>query len=105
MMEKIDIGVLIENMAKDISSHCNNKGCENPLMIGIQRGGVWVATRLHNKLKLKDSLGELNIAFYRDDFSKIGVHPEVRPSKLSINLDNRHVILVDDVLHLSLIHI
>ena len=99
MMEKIDIGVLIENMAKDISSHCNNKGCENPLMIGIQRGGVWIATMLHNKLKLKDSLGELNIAFYRDDFSKIGVHPEVRPSKLSINLDNRHVILVDDVLH------
>ena len=68
-------------------------------MIGIQRGGVWVATRLHRKLGYKDPLGELNIAFYRDDFSKIGVHPEVKPSKLSTNIDDRDVILVDDVLH------
>ena len=68
-------------------------------MIGIQRGGVWVASLIHQKLKLVDPLGELNIAFYRDDFSKIGVHPEGKPSKLSTNLDDRHVIIVDDVLH------
>ena len=99
MVKKIDINALIENMAESISSHCNTKGYKNPLMIGIQRGGVWVATQLHQKLKFDDSLGELNIAFYRDDFSKIGMHPEVRPSKLSTDLDNRHIILVDDVLH------
>ena len=99
MVKKIDINALIENMAESISSHCNTKGYKNPLMIGIQRGGVWVATQLHQKLKFDDSLGELNIAFYRDDFSKIGMHPEVRPSKLSTDLDDRHIILVDDVLH------
>ena len=99
MVEKININALIENMAGDIGSHCDAKGYKSPLMIGIQRGGVWVASRLHQKLKLVDSLGELNIAFYRDDFSKIGVHPEVKPSKLSTNLDDRHVIIVDDVLH------
>ena len=99
MTEKIDINVLIENMAENISSHCGTQGYKNPLMIGIQRGGVWIAARLHQKLKLADPLGELNIAFYRDDFSKIGIHPEVKPSKLSINLDDRHIILVDDVLH------
>ena len=99
MVKKIDINTLIENMAENIRSHCNTKGYKNPLMIGIQRGGVWVATQLHQKLKLEDSLGELNIAFYRDDFSKIGMHPEVKPSKLSTNPDDRHIILVDDVLH------
>ena len=99
MIGKIDINTLIENMAESISAHCDTRGYKNVLMIGIQRGGVWVATQLHRRLKLADPLGELNIAFYRDDFSKIGVHPEVRPSKLSINLDDRHVILVDDVLH------
>jgi len=99
MVEKININVLIENMAENIGSHCDARSYKNPLMIGIQRGGVWIASRLHQKLKLMDSLGELNIAFYRDDFSKIGVHPEVKPSKLSTNLDDRHVILVDDVLH------
>ena len=86
-------------MAEKVSSHCKTHKYKNPLMIGIQRGGVWVAARLHQRLKLSDSLGELNIAFYRDDFSKIGVHPEVKPSKLLTNLDGRHVILVDDVLH------
>ena len=99
MVEKININALIENMSGDIGSHCDAKGYKGPLMIGIQRGGVWVASLLHQKLKLVDSLGELNIAFYRDDFSKIGVHPEVKPSKLSTNLDDRHVIIVDDVLH------
>ena len=99
MVEKININVLIENMAENIGSHCDARSYKNPLMIGIQRGGVWIASRLHQKLKLMDSLGELNIAFYRDDFSKIGIHPEVKPSKLLTNLDDRHVILVDDVLH------
>jgi pyrimidine operon attenuation protein/uracil phosphoribosyltransferase len=99
MVEKIDINILLENMAGSIRSHCDARTYKNPLMIGIQRGGVWVAAQLHRKLKLKDSLGELNIAFYRDDFSKIGIHPEVRPSKLSTNLDDRHVILIDDVLY------
>jgi len=99
MVEKIDISLLLDNMVDRISSHCDARALKNPLMIGIQRGGVWVASQLHLKLALKDPLGELNIAFYRDDFSKIGIHPEVRPSKLSTNLDDRHVILVDDVLY------
>ena len=99
MAEKIDISLLLDNMVDRISSHCDARALKNPLMIGIQRGGVWVASQLHRKLALKDPLGELNIAFYRDDFSKIGIHPEVRPSKLLTNLDDRHVILVDDVLY------
>ena len=99
MAEKIDTSLLLDNMVNRISSHCDAHTLKNPLMIGIQRGGVWVASQLHRKLALKDPLGELNIAFYRDDFSKIGIHPEVRPSKLPTNLDDRHVILVDDVLH------
>ena len=99
MNKEINIESLIDNMANEIRTHCEDLKYKKPLMIGIQRGGVWVATRLHHKLGYKDPLGELNIAFYRDDFSKIGVHPEVKPSKLSTNIDDRHVILVDDVLH------
>ena len=99
MNKEINIESLIDNMANEIRTHCEDLKYKKPLMIGIQRGGVWVATRLHRKLGYKDPLGELNIAFYRDDFSKIGVHPEVKPSKLSTNIDDRDVILVDDVLH------
>jgi len=44
-------------------------------------------------------LGELNIAFYRDDFSRIGIHPTVEPSNLPFDVDNRDLVLVDDILY------
>lgn len=99
MSEEININQLLAEMADAIRSYCNTYAYENPLMIGIQRGGAWIARQLHQELKLTDQLGEMNIAFYRDDFSTLGMHPEVRPSKLPVDLDNRHIILVDDVLY------
>ncbi len=69
------------------------------LMIGIKTGGEWIAQRLHQLLELSQPLGKLNIAFYRDDFSRIGLHPQVEPSSLPVEVNNRHIILVDDVLH------
>jgi pyrimidine operon attenuation protein/uracil phosphoribosyltransferase len=71
---------------------------QQPLMVGIHTGGVWVAQRLHRLLDLTDPLGTLDISFYRDDFTRIGVNPQVKASALPVNIDGRHVILVDDVL-------
>lgn len=68
-------------------------------MIGIHTGGVWVAERLHHLLKLPQPLGQLNIAFYRDDFTRIGLHPHVTPTTLPFSVENRPIILVDDVIH------
>jgi len=69
------------------------------LMVGIHSGGVDVAKKLHQQLHLNSPLSELNINFYRDDFSRIGLHPSVGPSSLPANIDNRTIILVDDVLY------
>jgi len=69
------------------------------LMVGIHTGGVWVAERLHQLLEFKEPLGTLDISFYRDDFTRIGMNPQVRTSHLPVNVENRHLILVDDVLH------
>ncbi|MHB8534026.1 MAG: bifunctional pyr operon transcriptional regulator/uracil phosphoribosyltransferase PyrR [Sulfuricaulis sp.] len=71
----------------------------HPLMIGIHTGGVWVAERLHRLLDFKEPLGTLDISFYRDDFTRIGMNPQVRTSYLPVNVEDRHIILVDDVLH------
>ncbi len=68
-------------------------------MIGIHTGGVWVAERLHHLLKLPQPLGQLNIAFYRDDFTRIGLHPHVTPTTLPFSVENRPIILVDDVIY------
>lgn len=76
---------------------------ESATLIGIRRGGVDVGHHLLERLSQADvpvepALGELNIAFYRDDFSSIGLHPVVGPSQVPFDINNRHIILVDDVL-------
>lgn len=72
---------------------------ESMAMVGIHTGGVWVAQRIHQALGLKLPLGVLDISFYRDDYSKIGLHPQVKPSALPFEVENSHIILVDDVLY------
>lgn len=67
-------------------------------LIGIRKGGVAIAQRLHERLQPQVPLGELDIAFYRDDFARIGLHPVVGPSSVPFGVDDRTIVLVDDVL-------
>ena len=90
---------LLDEMSAALRAFLSREGRELPLMIGIHTGGVWVAKHVHRLLELETPLGELNINFYRDDFTRIGLHPQVQPSNLPFNVDGRHVLLVDDVLH------
>ena len=71
----------------------------NPLMIGIRTGGVWIAEQMHERLNINEPLGLLDISFYRDDFSQIGVNPNVKPSQLPPHIDGRDIILIDDVFY------
>lgn len=67
-------------------------------MIGIHSGGVWLGKILHRELGLSIPFGQLNISFYRDDFSHIGLHPVVGASEIPFNVDGQKIILVDDVI-------
>jgi len=71
----------------------------NTVMIGIHSGGAWIAKHLHAQLGLDEPIGTLDISFYRDDFTRIGLNPQVKASDLPFDVEDRHVILVDDVLH------
>lgn len=93
-----EIDALLGAMARDLTALCQGRGIERPLMVGIHTGGVWVAEHLHRLLGLEEPLGFLDISFYRDDFTRIGLHPQVHPSELPVAVDDRAVILVDDVL-------
>lgn len=68
-------------------------------IVGIHTGGAWVAERLHQVLGGAIPFGTLDISFYRDDFSRIGLHPEVKPSDIPFDVEDRDIILVDDVLY------
>ena len=95
----IDVDEYINGMLTEIQTEISAKDLSELLMIGIHTGGVWIAEKLQKNLNLQKPLGKLNIAFYRDDFSRIGTHPQVTPSKLPFEIEDKHLLLVDDVLH------
>lgn len=98
MVTELNPEALIADMAEALRAEIRARGIQDPLMIGIHTGGVWVAQRLHRLLGLSSELGTLDISFYRDDFTRIGMNPQVRPSNLPFSVDDRHILLVDDVL-------
>ncbi|MFO7953432.1 bifunctional pyr operon transcriptional regulator/uracil phosphoribosyltransferase PyrR [Thioalkalivibrio sp.] len=93
-----DVPTLLDDMAEQARHYLQTHGIEQPIVVGIHSGGVWIAEHLRERLGVERPLGKLDISFYRDDFSRIGMHPQVRPSELPEDLDGEHVLLVDDVL-------
>jgi len=68
-------------------------------MIGLHTGGAWLAERLHPLLGLKDPLGLMDIAFYRDDYAKEGLKHDPKRTKIPFEVEGRDLLLVDDVLY------
>jgi len=95
----VNISDYLDQMAQQLSDHLQQQKIEHPLMVGIHSAGVWIANSLHEKLALEEPLAELNTSFYRDDFNQIGLHGQIKPSKMPISVENKHIILVDDVLY------
>lgn len=80
-----------------------NKGAENICLVGIVTGGVYLAERIRKKIsqieKIEVPIGVLDISFYRDDIKISGKRKNVKPTEIPFSLDNKKVILVDDVLY------
>ena len=68
-------------------------------LVGIHSGGAWVAERLQVDLGLPDPAGTLDISFYRDDFNRIGLHGQVKPTSIEFEVDGAEILLLDDVLY------
>jgi pyrimidine operon attenuation protein/uracil phosphoribosyltransferase len=95
----LDINELLDTLETRLKRTVSDRNMTDPLMIGIHTGGVWIAQILHQRLNIGEPLGRLDISFYRDDFSQIGVHPNVKPSCLPPNIEGRDIILIDDVFY------
>jgi pyrimidine operon attenuation protein / uracil phosphoribosyltransferase len=80
-----------------------NNGVANLGLVGIMRRGVPLAQRLARLLgrieKTEVPVGTLDIALYRDDLSTVGHRPEVRKSTMEFDIQDKNIILVDDVLY------
>jgi len=80
-----------------------NKGTADLVLIGLRSRGVDLARRLSQRLKEIDGVdvpvGALDITLYRDDLGKGGPQPAVRRTEIPFSIENKKVILVDDVLY------
>ena len=99
MTDLPDITSLINKLTTDTQAYLERNGIDNPIMVGIHTGGAWIAEQLHSTLSIEEPLGKLDISFYRDDFTKVGINPQVKPSQLPLSIDDQHILLVDDVLY------
>lgn len=95
----LKIPELLDNLETELKRIIDQRKLVNPLIIGIRTGGVWIAEQMHRRLNISEPLGLLDISFYRDDFSQIGVNPNVKPSQLPANIEGRDIILIDDVFY------
>ena len=71
----------------------------NTVLVGMYTGGVWAAQQMHALLDPDMPHGDLDISFYRDDFDRIGLHAQVKPTRLPFEVEGRDILLVDDVLY------
>jgi pyrimidine operon attenuation protein/uracil phosphoribosyltransferase len=95
----LNIHALLDALEAAIRGQISDRKLNNPLLIGIHSGGAWIADHMHKRLGILEPLGMLDITFYRDDFSQIGMHPKVKTSQLPPHLEGRDIILIDDVFY------
>ncbi len=86
-------GALLEQVRAGLS------GASDAAIVGIHSGGAWLAERLAADLGLQGRLGSIDVSFYRDDYAKKGLHPDVKPTHIPFNVDGATILLVDDVLY------
>lgn len=91
----------IRRMAIEIVER--NRGTDDLLIIGIRSRGVPIAERIVQQIEetegVKVPMGILDITLYRDDLTTIAPQPVVKPTKLPEPVDDKVVVLVDDVLY------
>jgi pyrimidine operon attenuation protein/uracil phosphoribosyltransferase len=82
-----------------------NRGLDELALVGIRTRGVPLARRLARSLKDINGdevpTGALDITLYRDDLMRhpVGPQPVVRSTEIPFSIDNRKILLVDDVLY------
>jgi len=100
VMDDQEIGRAVTRIAHQIVEA--NKGVDKLVLVGIINRGVPLAKRIAKTIssteKRKIPVGALDVSLYRDDLNKKGKYIKVRKSNIPVNIDDKVVILVDDVI-------
>jgi pyrimidine operon attenuation protein / uracil phosphoribosyltransferase len=100
VLESTEIQKILFRLAEQIS---DNRDLTKMALVGIHTRGVHLAERLleiiSNIRSTRVAVGNIDINLYRDDWTRIAHHPEVRGSDIPFPVDNKEIVLVDDVLY------
>jgi len=100
-MDEVKIKRSITRISHEIIE--KNKGGQDIVLVGIKRRGVPIAKRIAENIKnfegIDISVGILDISLYRDDLSELSQDPIVKNNKLDIDIKDKKIILVDDVIY------
>jgi pyrimidine operon attenuation protein/uracil phosphoribosyltransferase len=101
IMNAKEMNRAIKRMAHEIVEA--NKGIDDLVVLGVQRRGVTLAKMVAEAIKQVEGhdvpQGALDITFYRDDLSKLGPAPQVASTEMPFDVNEKIIILVDDVLY------
>src|SRR5687767_3085602 len=89
----------VEALLAKLAAELKGRLAPATAMIGLHTGGVWVGERLHAQLGLTEPLGTMDIAFYRDDYHKQGLHHDPKRTRIAFEVEGRDLLLVDDILY------
>jgi pyrimidine operon attenuation protein/uracil phosphoribosyltransferase len=80
-----------------------NRGLDDLMIVGIRSRGVPIGERMTREIEqmegAKVAVGILDITLYRDDLTTVAPQPVVKPTKLPEPIDDKIIVLVDDVLY------
>jgi pyrimidine operon attenuation protein / uracil phosphoribosyltransferase len=104
VLDEDDMRRTLVRIAHEIVERNDGVGGSDALaIVGIHRRGAILARRIHallsDLLEREIPIGDLDIAFYRDDVGRRAEHPTVHASHVEFGLDGRTIVLVDDVLY------
>ena len=101
IMDEAALNRALMRIAHEIAEH--NRGAENVLLVGVRRRGEPIARRIAGNIrKIEDRevpYGSIDIAWYRDDLSRMTELPALRRTELPFDVNDRDVVLVDDVIY------
>jgi pyrimidine operon attenuation protein / uracil phosphoribosyltransferase len=101
IMDSETIARAISRIAHEILER--NKGAKELRIVGIRTRGIHIARRIADKIDelegIKPPLGTLDITLYRDDFRRRSDMPKVQKTEIPFSVEDKNVILVDDVLY------
>ncbi|HET6144439.1 MAG TPA: bifunctional pyr operon transcriptional regulator/uracil phosphoribosyltransferase PyrR [Candidatus Acidoferrales bacterium] len=101
LMTATEIDRTIQRLAAEIVE--KSGGTSNLALIGIRRRGVPLSQRIAQSMRgnggVSVPVGTLDITLYRDDLSKVAAHPVLQSSEIPFTVDDKDIVLVDDVLY------